>query len=224
MPAIPSPLSTAAASSGFLYATSTMGVTGVRGTVDSAAAAIVARLDTLRETWPPDAAEQYAALQRAAADGPPQPAPRRARALSLDSADPGASLDQFLHEAGNAGVDLAELPAFQVRRDEVDTDVGAVRSGLAALRRVASSRAIEPPPAPMVMMSTIGSPIGHSPMRPLVVRPGSPPRWRRCAKPSAIGVSSRTIVSRCAGRRWWRRAGTCPALLCSLAANRSAAA
>ena len=37
-------------------------------------------------------------------------APRRARALALDSADPAASLDQFLHEAGNAGVDLAELP------------------------------------------------------------------------------------------------------------------
>ena len=35
--------STAAASSGFLYATSTMGVTGTRGTVDSAAAAVVAR-------------------------------------------------------------------------------------------------------------------------------------------------------------------------------------
>ena len=35
--------STAAASSGFLYATSTMGVTGARGTVDTAAAAIVAR-------------------------------------------------------------------------------------------------------------------------------------------------------------------------------------
>jgi tryptophan synthase alpha chain len=35
--------STAAASSGFLYATSTMGVTGARGTVDSAAATIVAR-------------------------------------------------------------------------------------------------------------------------------------------------------------------------------------
>ena len=35
--------STAAASSGFLYATSTMGVTGTRGTVDSAAATIVAR-------------------------------------------------------------------------------------------------------------------------------------------------------------------------------------
>jgi selenocysteine-specific elongation factor len=37
-------------------------------------------------------------------------APRRARALSLDSADPAASLDQFLHEAGTAGIDLAELP------------------------------------------------------------------------------------------------------------------
>ena len=37
-------------------------------------------------------------------------APRRARALALDSDDPAASLDQFLHEAGNAGVDLAELP------------------------------------------------------------------------------------------------------------------
>ena len=35
--------STAAASSGFLYATSTMGVTGARGTVDTAAATIVAR-------------------------------------------------------------------------------------------------------------------------------------------------------------------------------------
>ena len=35
--------STAAASSGFLYATSTMGVTGARGTVDSAAATIVPR-------------------------------------------------------------------------------------------------------------------------------------------------------------------------------------
>jgi tryptophan synthase alpha chain len=34
---------TAAATSGFLYATSTMGVTGVRGTVDSAAATIVGR-------------------------------------------------------------------------------------------------------------------------------------------------------------------------------------
>jgi selenocysteine-specific elongation factor len=37
-------------------------------------------------------------------------APRRARALALDAADPGASLDQFLHEAGSVGVDLAELP------------------------------------------------------------------------------------------------------------------
>lgn len=35
--------STAAASSGFIYATSTMGVTGTRGTVDTAAATIVAR-------------------------------------------------------------------------------------------------------------------------------------------------------------------------------------
>jgi tryptophan synthase alpha chain len=35
--------STAAASSGFLYATSTMGVTGARGTVDTAAGTIVAR-------------------------------------------------------------------------------------------------------------------------------------------------------------------------------------
>jgi tryptophan synthase alpha chain len=35
--------STAAASSGFLYATSTMGVTGTRGSVDAAAATIVAR-------------------------------------------------------------------------------------------------------------------------------------------------------------------------------------
>ena len=35
--------STVAASSGFVYATSTMGVTGTRGTVDSAAATIVAR-------------------------------------------------------------------------------------------------------------------------------------------------------------------------------------
>ena len=38
--------STAAASSGFLYATSTMGVTGARGTVDTAAATIVARCRT----------------------------------------------------------------------------------------------------------------------------------------------------------------------------------
>jgi tryptophan synthase alpha chain len=38
--------STAAATRGFLYATSTMGVTGARGTVDSAAAAIVARCRT----------------------------------------------------------------------------------------------------------------------------------------------------------------------------------
>jgi selenocysteine-specific elongation factor len=37
-------------------------------------------------------------------------APRRARALALDSDDPTASLDQFLLEAGVAGVDLAELP------------------------------------------------------------------------------------------------------------------
>ncbi|MBL8924829.1 MAG: tryptophan synthase subunit alpha [Pseudonocardia sp.] len=38
--------STAAASSGFLYATSTMGVTGARGTVDTAAATVVARCRT----------------------------------------------------------------------------------------------------------------------------------------------------------------------------------
>jgi selenocysteine-specific elongation factor len=37
-------------------------------------------------------------------------APRRARALALDSADPVASLDQFLLEAGVAGIGLAELP------------------------------------------------------------------------------------------------------------------
>jgi selenocysteine-specific elongation factor len=52
-------------------------------------------------------------------------APRRARALSLDSADPAASLDQFLEEAGNAGVDLAELP---VR-------LGVARAALDALLR-----------------------------------------------------------------------------------------
>jgi tryptophan synthase alpha chain len=40
---------TAAASSGFLYATSTMGVTGVRGTVDSAAATIVGRCRPLTD-------------------------------------------------------------------------------------------------------------------------------------------------------------------------------
>ena len=37
-------------------------------------------------------------------------APRRARALALDATDPAASLDQFLREAGSAGVDLADLP------------------------------------------------------------------------------------------------------------------
>lgn len=40
---------TAAATSGFLYATSTMGVTGVRGTVDSAAATIVGRCRPLTD-------------------------------------------------------------------------------------------------------------------------------------------------------------------------------
>ena len=37
-------------------------------------------------------------------------APRRARALALESDDPSASLDQLLNEAGVAGIEFAELP------------------------------------------------------------------------------------------------------------------
>jgi selenocysteine-specific elongation factor len=49
-------------------------------------------------------------------------APRRARALALVSDDPVASLDQFLLEAGVAGVALAELPVrLGVSRATLDT-------------------------------------------------------------------------------------------------------
>jgi len=53
-------------------------------------------------------------------------APRRARALALMSDDPVSSLDQFLDEAGIAGVDFAELPVrLGVARSTLDALLGA---------------------------------------------------------------------------------------------------
>ena len=52
-------------------------------------------------------------------------APRRARALSLESNDPAAALDRFLLEAGVAGVHLGELPVrLGVGASTVDALVG----------------------------------------------------------------------------------------------------
>ena len=74
----------------------------------------------------------------------------------------------------------------------------AALSGPTVSAPASVTRAIEPPPAPIVTISTIGRPTGQPPMRPLVVRFGSAPSIRLMSAdvpPMSIWIRFRAPVN-----------------------------
>jgi selenocysteine-specific elongation factor len=99
-------------------------------------------------------------------------APRRARALALTSDDPVGSLDQFLDEAGIAGVDFAELPVrLGVARSTLDALLGAPGRWRAG-GRVYSASAHD-----MITRQLLDTLAAHHRAHPLAS--GAPRQWLR---------------------------------------------
>ncbi|MFL5619010.1 MAG: selenocysteine-specific translation elongation factor [Gemmatimonadaceae bacterium] len=99
-------------------------------------------------------------------------APRRARALALVSDDPVASLDQFLHEAGVAGVDLFELPVrLGVRPLALDALLGAPERWRAGDRVYAASA------RDLITRQLLDALAAHHRANPLAS--GAPRQWLR---------------------------------------------